>query len=70
MPALLRAKVTATDKVAVQKTIGMKTGFMTLSDFEQELGNAVSKVFPSEATAKSYAQGEEVIKVDVIRKFD
>ena len=70
VPALLRAKVTATDQMSMQKTIGLKTGYMVLSEFENELGFVTAKVFPSESAAKAYADGEQVIKVDVVRKFD
>lgn len=70
LPALLRAKVTASDQMSMQKTIGLKPGFMVLSEFEGELGVMTAKVFPSESAAKAYAQGELVIKVEVVRKFD
>jgi hypothetical protein len=70
VPALLRAKVTASDQMSMQLTPGLKTGYMVLNEFVQELGNITSKVFPSESAAKSYAQGQDIIKVDVIRKFD
>ena len=70
LPALLRAKVTASDQMSMQKTVGLKPGYMVLSEFENELGNVVAKVFPSESAAKAYAQGEPIIKVEVIRKFD
>jgi len=70
VPALLRAKVTTEDNMSISKTVGLKVGYMVLDEFNRELGYATSKVFPSESTAKSYAQGQEVIKVDVIRKFE
>lgn len=70
VPALLRAKVDVADQVSVKKTVGLKTAYMVLSEFEMELGNATSKIFPSESVCRAYAQGQEIIKVDVIRKFD
>lgn len=66
LPALLRAKVNVEDKVSVAKVKGLQPGFMLLSDFESGM---TSKVFTSEAAAKSYADSEEVIAVDIIRKF-
>lgn len=66
LPALLRAKVNVEDKVAVTKVKGLQTGFMILSEFEAGI---TSKVFISESAAKGYADGEEIIKVDIIRKF-
>jgi hypothetical protein len=70
VPALLRVKVDASDKVSINKTVGLKIGYMVLNEFEQELGTITSKVFPSESSAKAYGAGQEIIKVDVIRKFD
>lgn len=70
VPALLRAKVTTEDNMSISKVVGLKVGYMVLDEFNRELGYATSKVFPSESTAKSYACGQEVIKVDVIRKFE
>ena len=70
MAALLKAKVTATDQMSIQKTVGLKVGYMVLSEFENELGVVTAKVFSSESTARSYADGEQVIEVEVIRKFD
>lgn len=69
VPALLKAKVSAEDRIAISKTIGMKTGYMVLSEFENELGYVTAKVFPRESSAKAYAQDQEIIEVDVIRKF-
>lgn len=69
MAALLRAKVTCEDQVDIKKTTGMQHGYMVLSEFENQLGRAVAKVFPSESTAKAYANGQTVIKVSIIREF-
>lgn len=70
VPALLRAKVTTQDNVSVSKVVGLKTGYMVLNEFEMELGNVVAKVFPNESAAKTYGQGQQVVKVEVVRKFD
>jgi hypothetical protein len=70
VPALLRAKVDVSDKVSVTKTVGLKVGYMVLSEFVQELGAVTSKVFPTESSARAYGAGQEIIKVDIIRKFD
>lgn len=69
VPALFKAKVDATDEISVQKMIGMKTGYMILSDFENELGYITSKVFPKESSAKASANGQQVIEVNVVRVF-
>lgn len=69
VPALLKAKVDASDQVSITKTIGMKTGYMILSEFEQELGAVTAKVYPKESSAKASAQGQQIIKVNVIREF-
>lgn len=69
VPALLKAKVDTSDHVSITKTIGMKTGYMILSEFEGELGNVTAKVYPKESSAKASAQGQEIIKVNVIREF-
>lgn len=69
VPALLRAKVETADSVSITKTIGMKTGYMILSEFEQDLGAVTAKVYPKESSAKASAQGQQIIKVNVIREF-
>lgn len=69
VPALLRAKVDATDQVSINKTTGMQTGYMILSEFENELGSMTAKVYPRESAAKASAQGQTIIKVSVIREF-
>lgn len=70
VPALLRAKVIANDDMNMSKVTGMKTGYMVLDEFERELGAITAKVFATESSCKTYSQGQQVIKVDVIRKFD
>lgn len=69
MAALLRAKVTCDDRVDITKTVGMQYGYMVLSEFENQLGRSVAKIFPSESTAKAYAGGQQIIKVSVVREF-
>ena len=69
LPALLRAKVDTGDQVSIKKTVGLKTGYMVLSEFENELGVMTSKVYPRESAAIASADGQEVIKVNVVRVF-
>ena len=69
VPSLLKARVSIDDQISVTKTIGMKTGYMVLSEFENELGHVTAKVFPKESSAKAYAQDQQIIEVDIIRKF-
>ena len=69
VPSLLKARVSIDDQISVTKTIGMKTGYMVLSEFENELGYVTAKVFPKESSAKAYAQDQQIIEVDIIRKF-
>ena len=69
VPALLRARVDAGDAVMIQKTVGLKTGYMVLSEFENELGVMTAKVYPRESAAKASSSGQEIIKVDVTRVF-
>ena len=70
VPALLRAKVIAEDNVSISKTVGLKTAYMVLNEFQQELGAVTVKTFPTESSAKAYAQGQDIIKVDIVRKFE
>lgn len=65
VPALLKARVTAEDNVTISLQKGMKEGFMVKHEFDQNIGAVTTKVFPSESVAKSYAQGQEIIKVNV-----
>lgn len=70
VPALLRAKVSTSDNTSVKLSPGMKTGYMVLSEFEDELGNITSKVYSRESSAKASADGQQIIKVNVIRVFE
>ena len=70
VPALLRAKVDANDQVSVKLSPGMKTGYMILSEFENELGYMTAKVYPKEASAKASSSGQQIIKVNVVRVFE
>lgn len=65
VPALLRAKVNAEDQMTMSMTKGIKSGFMVKNEFNSDLGAITVKVFSNESAAKSYAQGQEIIKVDV-----
>ena len=67
--ALLRAKVEPSDNVSMKLTVGMKSGYMILSEFENELGTMTAKVYPRESAAKASSSGQEIIKVNVIRDF-
>jgi hypothetical protein len=67
--ALLRAKVEPSDSVSMKLTVGMKSGYMILSEFENELGTMTAKVYPRESAAKASSSGQEIIKVNVIRDF-
>ncbi len=69
MAALLRAKVEPSDSVSMKLTVGMKSGYMILSEFENELGTMTAKVYPRESAAKASSSGQEIIKVNVIRDF-
>lgn len=68
MAALLRAKVLTEDHVEIQLQKGLQTGYMLLSEYNL-MHKVAGKVFPSASVAKSYAQGDEIIKVEIIRKF-
>ena len=43
---------------------------MVLNEFERECGAVTTKVFPSESACKAYAQGQDIIKVEIVRKFE
>ena len=68
MAALLKARVQVEDVIEVQKTVGLQKGYMLLSEYNL-MHKMACKVFPTESVAKSYAQGDEIIEVEIIRKF-
>lgn len=68
MAALLKGKVITNDTVEVQKTIGLQRGYMLLSEYNL-MHKMACKVFPTESVARSYAQGDEIIEVEIVRKF-
>lgn len=70
VPALLRAKVDTSDQITMKLSPGMKTGYMILSEFENELGAITSKVYPRESAAKASSSGQTIIKVNVVRVFE
>ena len=70
VPALLRAKVDTTDQVSMKLSPGMKTGYMILSEFENEVGAITAKVYPRESAAKASSSGQSIIKVNVMRVFE
>jgi hypothetical protein len=69
VPALLKAKFTATDEVTTTLTKGLQKGYMILSEFENDMSHVVVKVFPKESSAKAYAGDQQIIKVNVVREF-
>ena len=68
MAALLKNKIAIQDHVEIQKTTGLYKGYMLLSEFNL-LDKVTGKVFASESVARSYAQGDEIIQVEVVRVF-
>ena len=70
MAALLKERLTTGDNVSVSLTPGLRTAYMVRTEFEGDLQRMTCKVFASESAAKTYAAGQEVIKVEVVRKFD
>ena len=68
MAALLKNKIAIQDHVEIQKTTGLYKGYMLLSEFNL-LDRVTGKVFASESVARSYAQGDEIIEVEVVRVF-
>ena len=70
VPALLRAKVDTSDHVSMKLSPGMKTGYMILSEFENEVGAITAKVYPRESAAKASSSGQSIIKVNVVRVFE
>ncbi len=68
MAALLNNKIAIQDNIEIQKTTGLYKCYMLLSEFNL-LDRMTGKVFTSESVAQSYAQGDEIIEVEVIRKF-
>ena len=67
--ALLRAKVDASDQISITKTTTLKEGYMLITDFENCMGLATVKVFPTEASARASGAGERVLKVKVEREL-
>lgn len=68
MAALLKNKIAIEDHIEIQKTTGLYKGYMLLSEFNL-LDRVTGKVFASESVARSYAQGDEIIEVEVVRVF-
>jgi hypothetical protein len=66
--ALLKNKIAIQDHIEIQKTTGLYKGYMLLSEFNL-LDRVTGKVFASESVARSYAQGDEIIEVEVVRVF-
>lgn len=70
MAALLKERLSTADDVNVSLSPGLRTAYMVRTEFEGDLQRMTCKVFASESAAKSYAAGQEVIKVEVLRKFE
>ena len=70
MAALLKERLSTNDNISVTLIPGLRTAYMVRTEFEGDLQHITCKIFASESAAKSYAAGQEVIKVDVVRKFD
>lgn len=68
MAALLKNKIAIQDHIEIQKTTGLYKGYMLLSEFNL-LDRVTGKIFASESVARSYAQGDEIIEVEVVRVF-
>lgn len=68
MSALLRNKVATEDHIEITKITGLQQGYMLLSEYNL-LDRVTGKVFANESVARSYAQGDEIIQVQVVRVF-
>lgn len=67
LAALLRSKAGTGDEFSITKVTTLKEGYMTITEFENLLGNQTVKIFPNESSAISYAAGERILKVKVER---
>lgn len=68
VPALLKAKVVTDDKLTIQKVVTLKTGYMVMGEFENNVGYISTHVFPTKSAAIAYANGAQIIEVDIVRK--
>ena len=66
----IKERIGAKDAVAIKKTVGLQTAYMILEDYENAVPNRLTQVFPNEDTAKAYSRGKELVKVEIIRKFE
>lgn len=69
MSALFKSKTDVADHISIMKVTTLKECFMIKSDFEDELGFVVAKVYPTEASAIAASNGKTVIKVILTRDF-
>ena len=67
--AVRRDRIAIKDEVSLAISPGLRTAYMVRSEFENELKSMTCKVFASESAAKTYAGGQEIIAVDIVRKF-
>jgi hypothetical protein len=65
--ALLRSKASTGDEISITKVTTLKEGYMTITEFENQLGYHTVKVFPNESAAIAYAAGERILKVKLER---
>jgi hypothetical protein len=65
--ALLRSNAATSDEFSITKVTTLKEGYMTITEFENQLGYQTVKIFPNESAAISYAAGERILKVKVER---
>lgn len=70
MSALFKSKTDMSDRISIMKVTTLKECFMLKSDFEDELGFVVAKVYPTKASAIAAAEGKAVIKVTLTRDFE
>lgn len=69
LAALLRSKATTGDEISITKVTTLKEGFMTITEFENQLGYQTVKIFPTESACIAYAAGERILKVKVEREL-
>ena len=67
---MLKSRIGASETISFKLTRVLKTGYMIKSEFENDLGDMSTKLFPNEETAKAGAHGQEIIKVEIVRKSD
>lgn len=69
LAALFRSPAGTSDQMSISLVTTLKEGYMTITEFENMLGNHTVKVFPNESSARAYAQGQRILKVKVEREL-